>query len=711
MLGGGGAKGAAHVGVLRVLEDLRIPIDCIAGTSMGALVGATFAAGQSPAAIEKQVLAIDWTQTVGGAGLRDRTRIHRKLAGAIYSNNFELALKGGQIRVPGGVLETQNVEEILRALVRNARLANNFDELPIPFRAIATDMQAGQMVVLDRGDLSVAMRASMAVPGLFAPVVMGKRVLADGGLIRNLPVDVVRQQCAEVVIAVSLASPPPRPDELTSALNLIGRTIDVMIDANQNAQLATLTERDVSIVVPMGDIGSASFDKVAQAIPLGRAAALTQLAALSRYSLPEADYRAWRASIDQRDSPEIRLAKVEITGLDFVNPAYVEQQLLNAKVGKVVSTSDIAADTSRVYALGDFQKVEYRISGEPSASILEINAVEKPWGPDFLRFDLGLAASISRDFALVIRGEHRRPWLNSLGGEWRSALQLGQRSILETALYQPFRIDQQFFIEPALRAQRRLENVFSDGNEIARYQFLDYYGQVDLGFNLDSRGQFRVGVRSGASRATLETGATDLPDLPTTQHSDLVVSAIWDTFDSAAEATQGTLAKLLFVSSGSLLGGAESYDEMELALGHALRIGGNRLLLAAAAGARLSGTLPTYRNFEIGGIRTFPGLEPGELRGDRYWTVMVNYGYKLADIQPLFGHAIYGGLRLQAVRMSNRLDGVPDGVIFGAAATVGGRTPLGPMLITLGAADNGRLQLQLAIGRPIEEGSMLDIFH
>src|SRR5688572_15303684 len=170
VLAGGGAKGAAHIGVLRVLEDLRVPVDCVVGTSMGALVGATFATGMRPAEIERQVLAIDWERTVGGQGRRDRMPIKRKPATMTYTLPLEVGLSRSGIRMPGGLIVTQEIEQFIRTLVAPFRYTEDFDDLPVPFRAVATDMVAGEVVILDKGDLSEAMRASMALPGVFSPV-------------------------------------------------------------------------------------------------------------------------------------------------------------------------------------------------------------------------------------------------------------------------------------------------------------------------------------------------------------------------------------------------------------------------------------------------------------------------------------------------------------------------------------------------------------
>src|SRR5678816_1762135 len=211
VLAGGGAKGGAHVGVLKVLEQLHIPVDCIAGTSMGALVGGGYASGIPAADLEKFVTQIDWKRVVGNQGRRELEPIEQKRNGATYSNDFEFGISAEGVTTPSGLVNTSNIEDLLRGYVANARLKTDFDELPIPFRAIATDMVSGQMVVLDQGDLATALRASMAIPGAFSPVELDGKVLSDGGLVRNIPIDVARDLCADVVIVVNLVEPAADP--------------------------------------------------------------------------------------------------------------------------------------------------------------------------------------------------------------------------------------------------------------------------------------------------------------------------------------------------------------------------------------------------------------------------------------------------------------------------------------------------------------------
>ena len=253
VLGGGGAKGAAHLGVLAVLDEMRIPVDCVVGTSMGALVGGIFATGQTATEIQAAVGEISWSETIAFAGRRKKEPMHRKLAGVTYSNSLEFGWGEGRLQTPRGFVDAQRIEQTIGSLVWSGQGVEDFDQLPIPFRAIATDMQTGEMVVLSSGDLALAMRASMAVPGIFAPVTLDGRILGDGGLSRNLGVDVARQTCADVVIAVAVPTPQPTAEQLQSPLSMMGRTIEVLIGAHEKQQLETLTDEDVRLVVHFKD--------------------------------------------------------------------------------------------------------------------------------------------------------------------------------------------------------------------------------------------------------------------------------------------------------------------------------------------------------------------------------------------------------------------------------------------------------------------------
>jgi len=380
VLAGGGAKGGAHVGVLKVLEELQVPIDCIAGTSMGALVGAGYASGIPAAELEQFLVGIDWGKVVGGQGRRDLEPIEQKRDGAIYSNSLELGLGKAGIVVPGGLVNTSGIENVLRSYVASARLETSFDRLPIPFRAVATDMLSGKMVVLDDGDLATAMRASMAIPGAFAPVVTEEYVLSDGGLVRNIPIDVARELCADVVIVVNLVEPPVRREKVQSATQLFGRTMDVMIEANEQLQLQSLGPADVRVDVYMGDITTADFERVPETIPLGEAAARKIADALRRYAVPAPEYVAWRSKVTSSQQIDARLSEVRFEGLEHVNPDYLARRG-EVRAGDAIDTAKISQEAQRMAALRDFESVGYRLEGDRDAPALVWLPQEKHWGP------------------------------------------------------------------------------------------------------------------------------------------------------------------------------------------------------------------------------------------------------------------------------------------------------------------------------------------
>jgi NTE family protein len=709
VLAGGGAKGAAHIGVLRVLDELRVRVDCVVGTSMGALVGAAFATGMRPAEIERQVLAIDWQRTVGGQGRRDRMPIKRKLATMTYTLPIEVGMNSSGLRMPGGLIVTQEIEQFIRTLVAPFRYTRDFDALPIPFRAVATDMVAGEVVILDSGDLSEAMRASMALPGVFAPVTLEGKVLSDGGMMRNLPVDIGRELCADVVIAVWMSSPPAEASGLTSALSLVGRSIDVMIGANERLQIASLTPRDVAIDVPMGDIGTSSFTRIPEAVELGRRRADELREQLGRYSVPEAEYLAWLDSLSRTQAPETELAEVRIVGTERVNPEYVRAQLDNAAPGSILSAEAIAEDTERVYALGDFEGVDYTLTGPAGARVLEITPVEKGWGPNFFRFDLGLATYEGGDMFAILRLDHDRTWMNSRGGQWHNALQMGRQSLVASDFYQPLDVRQRFFVQPILYSQEKIEDIYLDRDRVARYELRERYGQVDVGVNFGTTTQLRLGLRNGSHEAMVDTGVAALPELERTTDTSYQVRAFLDTRNSVALPTHGAFLTSRYVDSDDALDGEFDYSLIEGFYAQAFGVrGNNSLTVAVGAADTLTGELPVTELFTLGGIRTFPGLRPGELRGSSYWTMSARYAWQLVEISPLSGQSLYAGIRAQVGEMRKRFDGLPPEVMYGLSGSVGGRTPIGPFLFSLGYVDGGEWQLQFTLGRPVAEGSLFE---
>ena len=562
VLAGGGARGGAHVGVLKVLEELRIPIDCIAGTSMGALVGGGYASGMPASDIEKFVRQVNWKAVVGGAGNRLLQSPEQKRFDNA-TGSLELGLNGGRIIPQSGLIATSGIDDLLRGYVAKARLVADFDKLPIPFRAVATDMLTGNMVVLDHGDIATAMRASMAVPGAFAPVVTDQYVLSDGFVVRNLPIDVARNTCADVIIAVNLAKEPVTRDQLLRPASLIARSNDVMSEANERLQLQTLTDRDVRIDVHLGDIGAGDFERTPDTIDLGEKAARAAAPRLAALSVSEQEYAAWRGRVTVRQDMKTRVAGVEFEGLKRINPEYL-RTLTTVHAGDTVDIAAISHDASRLAVVDGLSGVEYKFTGDPDNPVLVWQPREQENGPDYLRPSLGLYGGGGGDLLLIMSVEHVRRWINSYGGQWRNQLQIGSNSLVQTSLYQPLNIAQTFFVEPELLARRSLEDVYNDGNRIARYKFYDIGGRLDFGANLGQAGQLRAGYFASQRRSKVDIGTPLLPNVDS-MDAGLAATATYDSREAESFAIQGLAAELQYFRSDSSLGADRDWQRLEAA--------------------------------------------------------------------------------------------------------------------------------------------------
>ena len=706
-LGGGGAKGLAHVGVLAYLDELRVPVDCVVGASMGALVGGAFASGMTAQEMEQAVLEISWEETIAFKGKRGKEPIRRKLAGITYSNSPEFGVHDGRFVTPQGLINTQNIEQVIRTLISRAAGATDFGQLSIPYRAIATDMLSGEMVVLSSGDLATAMRASMAVPGVFAPVNIDGRVLGDGGLSRNVPVDVARQTCADVVIAVSVPTRVPSADELQSPLSMMSRTIELLIGANERQQLATLGPDDVKVVVHVGDIGSASFGKVPEAIPLGRAAAESQREALQRYALPEAEYLAWREAHSRSDRESFRLATVEVEGLQRADEKYILDQL-GIRPGQEVTLAEVRNKTDALYSLGDFESVQFSLDANDQDAALSVLVREKSWGPNIFRFDMGLHIGTDGDTAFVLGGNYLRSWVNRRGGEIHGLLQLGRTSAARLSLYQPLDAEHLYFIEPGIRMQQSLEDIYFDGDAITRYRFGEAFGYLDVGRVFGSNAELRFGVRAGTQNARRDIAVPELPEISSEDYAGWTARFRYDNRDRPALATRGWLARLDYYRSDQELGAVENYDRLEGMVAAAIPLGNDVIDLMAAGGTSFGEPLPAYELFVLGGPISFPGLQLGELRGDEYWSFSAAYLRKIADISTLFGQSLYAGLRLTGGDMDGRLDALNSAPIYSAAGLLGAQTPLGPLTLSLAITSTDEWQFVLGLGRPLEERAITD---
>lgn len=698
-LSGGGARGIAHVGVLKVLEELRVPIHCVSGTSMGAIVGGTFAAGTPPAEMEKIVLAADWDKVFRDQPPRDEIAVRRKVDD--YKTLFapEFGVKDGGLALPKGLIAGVSIESFFRALATPALGVTDFDRLPIPFRAMATDIETGEAVVLDHGSVAQAMRASMSVPGAIAPVEIDGRLLVDGGIANNLPIDEARKLCADVVIAVNISTPPLKRKDITSALSVAGQLVNFLGKQTVDEQLKSLGKQDVLIAPDLGDISATKFDRSADAIRIGEQATRALTDSLKRYSLPADQYAALRAKQVAERKVLGSVDEIRIEGLERTNPE-VLRALVESKPGEPLSEEKVGADLRRIYGRGDFESIGYHISGDTGPRALAIEPREKSWGPDYLRFGLGLASDFRGGNVFNALVQYRKTWLNRLGGEWLTEGQVGQNTHLWSEFYQPLNAAGNWFVAPNFLIGQTTRDVFAGGDKIADYRAREGQVGLDVGAVLGTWGQLRGGPVWSRVDARVDTGSPVLPSIKETT-AGLRAAVFVDQTDHAYFPREGLAVGGTAYAAMPSFGSAANYQRLEGVIRGARSWGPHTLSYAVSGGTDLGSDMPAYESFTLGGPLRLSGYRVNQFAGRKYAFGRLLYYNRIFPLPDILGSGIYVGGSAEVGRVADRFDGLPSGrTLWSGSVFLGADTFAGPAYLGMGFGQSGNWSLYMLLGAP-----------
>ena len=711
VLGGGGARGIAHIGVLRVLEEMRIPIACIAGTSMGSLVGGVYAAGVPLDEIAARLSDLDWDDLFTDDPPRIEKPFRAKRDDFQNLFHLELGQRGTKVLMPPGSTAGYKFEFLLREMV--ARSGNftdqDFDHLPIPYRAMATDIENGTSKEFRDGDLVKAMRASMSVPGAIAPVEIDGALYVDGGLLQNLPVAAAREACADVVIVVDVGSGLLPRDQLNSALGISLQMINVLMAQNVRESIESLGPDDVLISPELGDFSAANFAESMTLVATGEAAARSMADQLRRFSVSAEDYQAWRESVTARlpTVPSVTNVRVATTG-GRVNPQVLEGELarqpgidLRAHPESDFSLENLNTRLEQVYGRGDFERMDYHVIDRQGTRTVEVQGVEKSWGPNYLKFGLGLASD-SDQTRFDASASHRSTWLNPLGAEWRNDLQIGYRDQLASEFFQPLTPGSSFFVAPRLDLQREPIVYYLDGRRIGDYRVKHARAHLDFGAQ-NKYGEVRLGAFAGTLKAEEDFGLfTFVPDFDLTQVG-YNLQVTFDQIDSPSFGRNGVLAQLSSFGTVGDWGSEDDYNRTELFLLGAKSIGQHSVQLAGYFGASLNGDLPNYDPLLLGGFLRGSGYRMDELVGNSVAMARAVYSYKIASLPPPLGRGVYVGGSLEATRASLGVNLKSDKEIRPSASVfVGADTFLGPAYLAFGHAfsDDDPNAVYLLLGTP-----------
>jgi len=717
VLSGGGARGVAHVGVLKVLEELRVPVDFIAGTSMGSLVGGFYASGVSPDEMEKRIAAIDWYAVFRDDPARKDIPWRQKRDDLTDLFRLELGFRDG-IVVPLGTVAGYKFEFLMTEFVglEAGRAERDFDSLPIPYRAVAMDLENGDMTVFDRGYLVKAMRASMSIPAAFTPVEIGGHLYVDGGMVRNLPVDVARRAGCEIIIAVNLGTPPLRRDQITSSASVALQAINLMTEQNVKASLGELTEKDILInLIPgLGDFSSNDFVNAMVTVPIGIAAARAVEDRLKTLSVSEKDYSSWQASRLARKPGEVEITSIQVADtMKRVNPDVIEAEIrqqptaiesrLEGKRGELTQLQTLHRNLETVYGRGDFSWLDYRLTEVKEEKNITVEGVEKPWGPNYVKFGLGFASDFSGDQRFSASLMHRMTWLNSLGAEWRNDVTVGYESHFHSEFYQPFTRQVGVFAAPWLDVRQNRINYYIGDEWVGEYKVNTLRGGLALG--LQGRlGEARLGFFQGDLKTDSKFGVLSLrgglvPEYDLRQGG-WMGSVVIDQLDSTSFPRTGYLLVGTGFMTDPAYGADDDYNKTLITFLKPFNIDRHTLTLGLAWGQSPDSKLPAYDLFQVGGFQRFSGYLIDQLVGDSYYMGRLVYTYRFADLPSALGSGLYLGGSFEAGEVSNRFDPTTaSGTLYCGSLFFGADTILGPFYLAWGhsADGNGALYVMLGI--------------
>ncbi len=692
-LEGGGALGLAHIGVLQWFEDHHIPVDYLAGTSMGGLVGGLYAAGRNPQQLRDLVAEQNWDVILGGKTAYEDLAFRRKEDLDAFPNSINLGLRNG-LTLPSGL----NAGHLISLLIDRETLpysnVTTFDDLPIPFRCVATDLVSGHQAVFKDGPLSQAMRATMAIPGIFSPVRDGEHVYVDGGLVGNLPTDVVRAMGADVVIGVHLQTSPVKAENIQSIIKVLGRSIDVVIAENE---LRGLEGADLVVKVDVQDFSSLDYAKAATLIEKGAQAAEAKARVLEAYSLDDA---AWQKYLQGKSSKrQTGVAVPRFVRVEGTNPEagkYLER-FLQPLAGQPVDTVAVERRLTRLTGFGRFDAAGYRMIRENGQDGLLVTVHEEANSPPSLHLGFEVDGSESGDVSFTMAARLTDLDVAGYRSEWRTDVLFGNTYGVASELYRPFSATSRWFFAPHAAASNTAFKVYRKNDPLAVYRVNRADIGMDLGYAISHFSEVRLGYEVGYLSAKLRLGTPEFTSVKGRLGSTRLHYRI-DHTDDYVVPRRGYSVESAFRWYDANPGTIEGFPAMDLNISYFRPIAKPASLFLVSSGGTTFGTTSTgYPQFFLGGPSRLSAYGTNELFGNQYYLFRAGYLHDLWTLPPLAGKKVYAIASYEIGKMYGfaNSSSLPNDVAAGVLA----ETAVGPLFVGGSIGDSGHRKWFFQLGR------------
>lgn len=714
VLSGGGAKGAAHIGVLRVLEQNNVPIDYVVGTSIGAYVGGLYALGYSVNDIEKIMLTLPWDDGYSDFIPRQSLLFENKKLRDQYNISLRIGYSDGRFKMPQGFLLGQTVSQLLQQstdLVSIFSDENGFDQLAVPFRAVASDLVTAKPVVLSSGSISQAMKASAAVPGIVAAVNIDGRLLVDGGITNNMPIDVIKAMGAERIIAVDIGSPLTEKSELDSAISVINQLSTILTNNTSLQQKKLLSEQDILLRPAIDDLSTTDFSIMGKALLLGEQVALDNLAEIQTLSVDDVSYQEYLQQKTTKASLWLSAIFLPIVEIQYKNNSKVSEIIIaehfNVKVGTVINQAELRLAIDRVYALDKFEQVNAEFTDGPTGRKLILTTEEKSWGPNYLNFGFSLKSDFSNNTIMAINAGYELNDVTENGGLWLNEIQLGWEPMVASEFYQPLTKQQEYYFRTrAEYAQDKWEDTKDRPEATNKYA----YGAVALGFNYDDNGIFETGLSAEKGNLSFDNEHSSEYGYRYRSLGGYATFA-YDSLDSINFPTQGNKFNVdVFLHNDvydAVYTDDSSKNSTEIKVnwrgafgfrGHTF-VGISSFATVITEEGRDSDL--TVHVSELGGFLNLSGYQQDALIGAHKAFVAVVYQYDLGrEVPGGLGLPIYLGTSLEAGNTWTIKQSVKfDDLISSGSLYLGTDTSFGPAVLGVGFASGGEYTVFLSLGK------------
>jgi NTE family protein len=698
VLSGGGARGMAHIGVIRVLERERIPVDCIVGTSMGAVVGSLYASGMTAAEIESGLRALDWNAMFVDRIDRRTFTQRRKDEDRSFLAKGGFGLRDGKLTVPPSVFEGQRLAVALRAALLPSANIPRFDDLPIPYRAIGTDLETGDAVAMDHGDLVNAVRASMAVPGALAPVSYEERSLVDGGMSVNLPVEIAQNWGAKRIIAVDIGAPLKKREQLTDPFSITDQMVTALMLKETKRQRERLGAGDVLIIPELGDLSSADFTAgLDQGIALGEQAAVAALPQLQAMRVSPEAYAAWRETRLARLKPIGQVDRVELVNTSTMDDEAL-RTYLSTQPGDTIEPEMIEKDLSRLYGLGEFSRAYYTVDiDEDGKTVLTYVARSRRWEEDgTLKFGIFLQDDFEGDGDYQIGARYGKRELNRFGGDLLLEARLGDRNRAFAQWNQPLDMHRYAFVRPSLEWNGENETLIDDDNDTGDYRDSRWEARASLGLNLRDWGEIAITpfLRRNHFDLRSQPMSSGIPRTSTSAGVDAELTL--DTQDDAEFPGKGWYLQARHTRYLPMMDADTEGFTSRAKASYAFTALGGRWQFGAQAQDHRGNAYEDVA--QLGGPFRLSGYGIDTLHGTGSALGTLQFNYPLAQLlqYPLF---VGGSLEAGQIWRHGQSPSF-DRTIFGGSVYTALDTPLGPIYFGLGLAENGQEAVFLRLGQP-----------